>query len=109
METFYWAHQKGASVSAAPKVKVIKFGDGYEQRVKDGINNHLRSYSLTFIGLTEEMNLINKFLSDHGAVKSFYWRAIDSYQLIKVVCRSWTLTIDGPATTITTTFEEVVA
>jgi phage-related protein len=45
---------KGAA--EAPKLRVIKtqFGDGYEQRMVDGINNAPRSWSLVFNNRTRE-------------------------------------------------------
>ena len=37
---FFWSPSYNVSVSHAPSVKSISFGDGYEQRIKDGINNN---------------------------------------------------------------------
>lgn len=109
METFHWRPQNSSNVSAAPKVRVIKFGDQYEERQKDGINNDLRSYSVTFVGLTEKIDLIEDFLTRHNAVKAFLWREPNRNKLITVVCRSWNPTPNGATKTITATFEEVVA
>ena len=39
---------KGASETPQPRVIKAQFGDGYEMRIKDGINNTPRSWSLTF-------------------------------------------------------------
>ncbi|MCX8650983.1 phage tail protein, partial [Gilliamella sp. B2776] len=55
METFHWRPQNGSTVSVAPKVRDIRFGDSYAQRFPDGINNDLRSYSVLFVGLTEDI------------------------------------------------------
>lgn len=109
METFNWRPQNCFNVSVAPKVRVIKFGDSYEQRQQDGMNNDLRSYSVTFVGLTEEINLIEDFLTRHNAVKAFLWRETNRNKLITVVCRSWNSTPNGAAKTISATSEEVVA
>lgn len=108
METFHWRPQSNSTVSVNPRVTVTKFGDGNEERKPDGINNDLRSYNLTFVGLTENINLIGNFLTRHNAVKSFLWREPNTYKLIVVVCRSWSVTLDSGVKTITTTFEEVV-
>ena len=43
---FFWKPSYNMSTTHAPRVKSIKFGDGYEQRFKDGINNSLLSISL---------------------------------------------------------------
>ena len=39
---------KGASETPQPRVIKAQFGDGYEMRIKDGINNTPRSWSLVF-------------------------------------------------------------
>ncbi|NAU78407.1 phage tail protein, partial [Klebsiella pneumoniae] len=49
MEEFKWRPETAYQVGNEPKVKVAKFGNGYEQRVKDGINNQLKTYQLSFI------------------------------------------------------------
>ena len=37
-----------------PKVNLAKFGDAYEQRLANGINNLEESYSITFNNRTKE-------------------------------------------------------
>jgi len=39
---------KSMSKSSAPRVLTAKFGDGYEQRIADGINSLNETYSLSF-------------------------------------------------------------
>lgn len=109
MQTFWWKVQNNSQTSATPKTKVIKFGDGYEQRTQNGINNNLKNYSVTLVGIREDLIWALKFLEDHGAIKAFLWKEPSTYKNIKVVCRSWTSTPNGNAMTITATFEEVVA
>ncbi len=109
METFNWIPQKSSTASISPRVRVIKFGDGYEQRIQDGINNDLRSYNVTFIGLFDDITLIDEFLTRQGAVHAFKWREPNTHKTITVVCRSWSSTSNGAAKTITATFDEVVA
>lgn len=109
METFHWRLQKNSAVAAQPRVRKIKFGDGYPQRQQEGINNDLRMYSVTFTGLTDEINLIDDFLTKHNGVKAFLWVEPNRYRLITVVCEKWNITPNGDAKTITATFEEVVA
>lgn len=109
METFHWRPNNLSQVTAKPRVTTVRFGDGYPQRIPDGINNDLRSYDVTFTGTTTRINLIGDFLARHNGVRSFLWREPDGNYLIKVVCSSWTLTIDGITKSISTTFEEVIA
>ena len=39
---------KGASIKASPNVRKATFGDGYEQRLPDGINSINKEINLTF-------------------------------------------------------------
>lgn len=73
MKKFNWTPEESLKVSIKPKVKVITFGDGYEQRIADGINNQLREYSLNFSGEEAEIRKIDQFLAEHGAIKAFLW------------------------------------
>ena len=41
-------YDKGIQMSTAPRVLKAQFGDGYEMRVKDGINNTPRTWNLSF-------------------------------------------------------------
>lgn len=109
MEQFHWCVAPNMSETAEPKTTVIKFGDGYEQRAPDGINNNLRSYSVTLKARREESHLIDDFLARHGAVKAFKWREPNKHRLITVKCPTWSTNVDHTVTTITATFEEVVA
>lgn len=109
METFNWDVAPGINEKAEPKVKTIKLGDGYEQRQQDGINNDLRSYSVTLTVPIDEAPPIDAFLTRHGAVKAFLWKEPNRNRLISVVCSSWSSKVMHTAKTITATFEEVVA
>lgn len=71
METFTFAPNWGMKLSKEPKVKTITFGDGYEQRLKQGLNHNLRSYSLTFSGDINQMQQIEAFLDRHEGYKAF--------------------------------------
>jgi phage-related protein len=51
-------------IAEAPKPRVLKaqFGDGYEMRVRDGINNTPRKWSLVFNNRTrEDIDNLNRF------------------------------------------------
>jgi len=55
-----------------PRVRSAKFGDGYEQRRVDGINNINESYSVNFNNRTSsEADDIIAFFNTNGAVTSF--------------------------------------
>ena len=107
MSTFTWRATYDASKAVAPTVKVIKFGDNYEQRQGIGINRQPRKYALTFKRAKAEIDLIDAFLAARGSIESFNYT--HPGQSIGVfVCREWTRTniafgVDG----LSATFEEV--
>ena len=45
---------KSMSKQSTPKVLIATFGDGYEQRIADGINTLAETYSLSFSTRTKE-------------------------------------------------------
>ena len=51
----YITPDKGLTRTKTPKVLVAAFGDGYEQRRPDGINNVKEELSLTFVNRTKEV------------------------------------------------------
>lgn len=108
MATFTWIPSHPAAADEAPDAKVAKFGDGYEQRQADGINNNLLKWSLTFANrdLTETAEII-AFLRARGGIESFDWTDPDG-NAGKYVCRSWSRSLPyGNMRTITATFEQV--
>lgn len=109
MKTFNWPVRPNVKESAEPQVNVIKFGDGYEQRQAKGINNNLRTYDVELKVINEEAILIDNFFSFHGAIKPFLWREPKLNHFIKVKCTKWSSIVDYKVTTISATFEEIVA
>ena len=47
-------YDRGIQQAPTPRVLKAQFGDGYEMRVRDGINNTPRSWGLTFNNRTKE-------------------------------------------------------
>ena len=55
-----------------PRVRIQKFGDGYEQRLVDGINNINESYSLSFTNRDKtEADDILAFFDTNAGVTAF--------------------------------------
>jgi phage-related protein len=107
MSTFTWSPAPGATENVIPRVKAAPFGDGYEQRVGDGINNQPRSWSLTFLGPTARTDAIAAFLKATDGVVSFDWTP-PSGPAGKFVCRSWSRGVPALVVqSITATFTEV--
>lgn len=108
MSTFTWIPDAGATCTREPRVRKAQFGDGYEQRAADGINNDLRSWSVSFsVRTNAEIALIDAFLTTCGGVTAFTWADPDGNSST-YVCRKWTRTV-GQANiqAISATFDEV--
>ena len=83
---------KGMTRNAQQKTRVIKFGDGYEQRIADGINNLKQTMSVNFATRPKaEIDDIVAFFESLGGVTKFRMTIDDSNgaETIKVVCKSW--------------------
>lgn len=93
-----------------PRVAVVQFGDGYEQRAGLGINTRLGKYAVTFAGLTkEEGDAIEAFLEAKAGYLSFTWVPPGKAEA-SFVARAWERTWDPNGesiSTIVTLFEEV--
>ena len=86
---------KTMSRSSEPKVLISKFGDGYEQRVTDGINSLQETYSVQFKTRTKEfIDDVVVFLDAQKGVSKFAFRIPESNsgggeKEIKVVCNTY--------------------
>jgi len=101
---------KGLGRQSKPRVRAVKFGDGYEQRIADGINPIEETFSLSFNNRTAaEIDDIIGYLTSLGGVSSFDFtfpdnRGVGGETTIKVVCDTYgqTYTNDGyPSATAT--------
>lgn len=107
MATFTWIPNYSASVDIEPAVIRAKFGDGYEQRVGDGINNQARKWAVAFTLAPSDITVIDNFLKARYGVESFDWTP-PSESTGKWVCRSWKKSKDNYGQdTLSATFEEV--
>ena len=81
---------RGFSKESEQRVLTAQFGDGYEQRIKDGINTKVEKFSMNINNRTwEEIELISAFL-DVKTPKSFSITL--QREPINVVCDSYSLT-----------------
>ncbi|MBV7434467.1 phage tail protein [Cardiobacteriaceae bacterium TAE3-ERU3] len=77
MDTFNWkVDLAGAGRKSAKAARVVKFGDGYEQRQADGIAPPLKTWSVTKTAKKAEADEIEAFLLRH-TVTPFYWQPDD--------------------------------
>ena len=69
---FLWKPSYNISAKHNPRVNVVKFGNGYEQRNPDGLFSQLISFDISFEKRTEqESRAILHFLKARKAVESF--------------------------------------
>ena len=109
MAIFTYTPDYGASVTYRPRVRAVRFGDGYEQRVADGVNTGTDAWNLTFAVRTdvEALDILN-FLAARGGVEAFDWTPPNESNAIRVVCREWNRSVDyADRNTITARFERV--
>ncbi len=89
---------KGLTASNTPRVHLASFGDGYEHRIADGINNLQQTFSVSFTTRPKaEIDDIVDFFEGKGAITSFDYALADTNsannkRTIKVVCDSWNQT-----------------
>jgi phage-related protein len=70
--TTYATPDKSMTKQSAPRVLVANFGDGYEQRIADGINTLNETYTLNFATrLKEDIDDIVVFLDGKQGVSNF--------------------------------------
>ncbi len=92
---------KGLTVNNQPNVLVAKFGDGYEQRVENGINSLNQALNVNFQDREKaEADAITSFFESKAGVESFELTIpyggdgtpgteSTTERIIKVVCGSW--------------------
>lgn len=109
MATFTWTPSFAARATYRPRVRVVRFADGYEQRQADGINVRAETWDLTFSNRTQaESGAIQTFLEARNAVEAFDWTPPYEAIAIRVVCREWSKSIDTyNAITVTAQFAQV--
>lgn len=108
MSTFTWIPSYPASQPVKPLVLKAQFGDGYEQRVGDGINTMARTWNVQFnLRLAAEIDAIEAFLKARAGVQSFDWTPPRG-AAGKWVCESWTPGLEQPVyASLSAVFREV--
>ena len=109
MSEFTWEADQNATADRQPRVKSLRFGDGYEQRQADGINTQPEIWSLTFSNRdVEDIDDIDEFLTDAAGVDYFEWTPPGSSTEGNYICRRWQRQyVNAALASITATFEEV--
>lgn len=78
-----------ASQASRPSTRIVRFADGYEQRLTFGLNADLKVWSLQFNTRTNDQTAqIKGFFEARRGVESFSWT--DPYGAIGYyVCEEW--------------------
>lgn len=107
MPTFTWLPRSDATREVSPRVKKAAFGDGYSQRVGDGINSQPITWSLEFPAPAVDAEAVEAFLSARAGVESFDWTDPDGLAA-KWLCDSWSSTKkSGGIAIVRATFTQV--
>ena len=105
-ETFAWPVRTGDTGQIEFKVRAAGFGDGYQQRVGDGINSRRAKWPITIIGSLTELQAVLDFLDRHAGRKAFQWTSPIGV-VGRYVCTSYSPRRgSGAIVTLTATFEE---
>jgi phage-related protein len=92
---FIWKPSYNLSIGNSPRVRTLKFGDGYEQRVVDGIDSVLLRAGASFeLRDSKEARAIAHFFAARKGTESFILKLPPPYDLDKLyVVRSWSSSI----------------
>lgn len=109
MSQFTWMPSKGFTTDTTPRVRVAKFGDGYAQRIADGINTLEQTWNLTFGSIPlATADAIEAFFVTKAGVVSFTWTPPDSQTEYWVLCSKWSITYETDfSRVVSATFERV--
>ncbi|MEN3813335.1 phage tail protein [Chromobacterium piscinae] len=106
-EVFSWTPLFGGSSSVRARVKEARLGDGYVQRVPDGINATPRVRKLTFAAGQAEADAIEAFLERHGGAR-WFWFTYPGAARAKFRCGEWDRSYLGAGDeVISASFEQV--
>jgi phage-related protein len=104
--TFDYRPDYEAQLSQEPKVNVAKFGDGYEARSAQGINNAPEKWTLKFTTGIGTYPPALAFVQARGAVQPFYWT--NAFGVTNTyVCRTWNVQRNPGHVTVSMDFEQV--
>lgn len=93
---FWWKPSYNSVIDQQPTIRYNQFGNGYTQRIKDGLNFNLLKLNLSFENRSEmETVSILHFLNEMGGQKSFIYKAPSIYSKslsnlnTKFICPNW--------------------
>lgn len=108
MSTFTYAPSYDPVEVSRPRVRTFKAGDGYEQRIRFGLNTDPKEWTLVFKerSITERENILS-FFEARGGYESFDWTPPRG-TAGRYVCAEWQTTMTSANySTIQATFRQV--
>ena len=108
MSTFTYTADFSASESSQPRAHKFASGDGYEQRIRFGLNTDAKEWNLQFKNRTNtERDSILAFFETQAGVTSFDWTPPRG-SAGKYVCEQWSIEMVAyNYTNITAKFRQV--
>jgi len=103
------APSESTATTRAPAVLLAQYGDGYEQRMANGINPRRLEATVVWSALTAaDALIISNVFEGLGGVLPFTYALPPDATVRRWLCESWTQTaIDRYAATITAEWREV--
>lgn len=110
MADFNFPIDYGVQAEFRPRVNTVPFGDGYKQRLPDGLNTDLPVWSVSMRTRTNtETDNILAFLRARKGSESFTWSTCPDGGTKNYICQSWQrIRVSYNNNDIFATFEEVV-
>lgn len=114
--TFTYIPSLGFQKASKPRVLVAQFGEGYQQRMSDGLNTQNTQWSLQFINKPKAMaEAIELFLATagtgdvtEGGKAYFYWNPPGENATYRVICQDWSIEYTSSfSATVSATFIRV--
>jgi len=91
MAKFTYTPSFTATEQSQPRIKRVQYGDGYEQRLRYGLNTDPKVWRLTFANRSDtERDNILSFLEARAAAESFDWTPPRGSSG-KYVCLQWSM------------------
>jgi phage-related protein len=92
MATFTWTPSFNSPESSQPRVIKTELGDGYQQRIRMGLNSDPKTWDLQFNNRTDaERDQIRTFLEARAGAESFDWTTPWNQVGRKWVCEEWSI------------------
>jgi phage-related protein len=85
---FFWKPSYQTTISSDPRIRMVQFGNGYQQRIPDGINTNLVMFDINFNNRKEKETVsLLHFLQTRNAQESFIYNLPIIYNKSKLNTR----------------------